>query len=245
MKKKLFLVIVIGIMAVALCGCCSHEWEEATCTEPETCSLCDKTKGNPLGHEDSEYGDWEIDAENAIYVKEKYCQRCEDFYDRQEGEEVTSFIENGVIMISPNSFANCFDKSVMNGYEFESEVVYDDTKLFYDDNYKLFYEIENNDISIGMYSFIGLDGETLPHQDNFSSESATGINILIEKTSDVSAVVFATVLAIDPALSYDESADVGQSIVDNVGNMDGTVKNSIKYTLYKDGGYHYLLVTAL
>ena len=29
---------------------CSHEWNDATCTEPKTCSKCGETEGEPLGH---------------------------------------------------------------------------------------------------------------------------------------------------------------------------------------------------
>ena len=29
---------------------CSHKWLDATCIEPKTCSLCNKTKGSALGH---------------------------------------------------------------------------------------------------------------------------------------------------------------------------------------------------
>lgn len=27
-----------------------HDWESATCTEPKTCDVCGKTRGDPLGH---------------------------------------------------------------------------------------------------------------------------------------------------------------------------------------------------
>ncbi len=30
---------------------CDHQWIEATCTEPKTCSICGITEGNPLGHD--------------------------------------------------------------------------------------------------------------------------------------------------------------------------------------------------
>lgn len=36
---------------VAMSGCCiSHNWQEATCTEPQTCAECGKTKDEALGH---------------------------------------------------------------------------------------------------------------------------------------------------------------------------------------------------
>ena len=52
MKKKFASgIIVIGLM-IALTGCCfSHEWEEATCTNPKTCAMCGEVEGEVLEHE--------------------------------------------------------------------------------------------------------------------------------------------------------------------------------------------------
>ncbi len=50
MKKKKALIIS-AVVTCLLTGCCmSHEWKEATCTEPKTCTKCDKTEGEALGH---------------------------------------------------------------------------------------------------------------------------------------------------------------------------------------------------
>lgn len=51
MKKKLTLIIAMAVTAMAaLTGCCKHEWEEATCVAPRTCSLCGKTEGEVVDH---------------------------------------------------------------------------------------------------------------------------------------------------------------------------------------------------
>lgn len=51
MKKKILYGISTLVVCIMLTGCCvSHEWKEATCTEPKTCSKCGKTEGEPLGH---------------------------------------------------------------------------------------------------------------------------------------------------------------------------------------------------
>ena len=52
-----------------------HEWTEATCTEPKTCSVCGETEGDPLGHDFSE----------ASFFKRGVCSRC--------GEEVPSKVD--------------------------------------------------------------------------------------------------------------------------------------------------------
>ena len=49
MKKLKYLLWIL--ICINLTGCClSHDWQEATCTQPKTCSKCDKTEGEALGH---------------------------------------------------------------------------------------------------------------------------------------------------------------------------------------------------
>ncbi len=51
MYKKLLCGIGTLTICFMLTGCCmSHEWKEATCTEPKTCAKCSETEGEPLGH---------------------------------------------------------------------------------------------------------------------------------------------------------------------------------------------------
>lgn len=54
------LLLVVVLVSGCLTGCgksageeetgCEHEWVDATCTEPKTCSLCSETEGSALGH---------------------------------------------------------------------------------------------------------------------------------------------------------------------------------------------------
>ncbi len=68
MKHKKWLC---GVGTLTICfmltGCCmSHEWKEATCTEPKTCTKCGETEGEALEHT------W-IDATCA---EPKHCSIC-------------------------------------------------------------------------------------------------------------------------------------------------------------------------
>ena len=45
---------------------CFHDWKEATCTEPKTCTICNRTEGEPLGHILSE----------ATCTEDAVCERC-------------------------------------------------------------------------------------------------------------------------------------------------------------------------
>lgn len=51
--KKIMTLLPVAILVVALCSCAlfhQHAWNEATCTEPRTCSSCGATEGEALGH---------------------------------------------------------------------------------------------------------------------------------------------------------------------------------------------------
>lgn len=51
MRKRLWITVLAMALVLLLAGCgCEHEWVEANCTSPKTCSLCEKTEGTPLGH---------------------------------------------------------------------------------------------------------------------------------------------------------------------------------------------------
>lgn len=66
MKKRTLAVCLGVFLLLCLSGCCQHEWTEATCTEPKTCTKCGETEGEALGHTWTE----------ATCTKAKECSRC-------------------------------------------------------------------------------------------------------------------------------------------------------------------------
>lgn len=69
MKKKLVgCCLLLAVLSMLLTACCSHEWKEANCGYPKTCTLCGKTKGKPEG---------EHVWEEANCTEAKNCSVCE------------------------------------------------------------------------------------------------------------------------------------------------------------------------
>lgn len=65
--KRVSIVLLGILLCVLLAGCkCEHEWAEATCTEPKTCTKCKETEGEPLGH------NWKA----ATCEEPETCMRC-------------------------------------------------------------------------------------------------------------------------------------------------------------------------
>lgn len=78
MKKNILLFISLIFAIGILSGCClSHNWKEATCTEPRKCANCGATEGEALGH------DWK----EATCDTSKICIRCGETYGEPLGHQ--------------------------------------------------------------------------------------------------------------------------------------------------------------
>lgn len=83
MKRTVLTICLLILMSCALTACsCSHQWKEATCTEPETCRICGATKGDVLEHSIVE----------ATYQRGQHCVNCGETF----GEPILSeFVRTG------------------------------------------------------------------------------------------------------------------------------------------------------
>jgi len=66
MKQIIKILSCLLLCALMLAGCCSHEWEDANCEQPRTCSECGATEGEKGDH------DWE----KATCEHPKTCTVC-------------------------------------------------------------------------------------------------------------------------------------------------------------------------
>ena len=65
-----------------------HQWENATCTAPKTCSVCSATDGNPLGHT---FGDWCVTTAATCTEKGEKTRTCQrEGCNAKETEEVAA-----------------------------------------------------------------------------------------------------------------------------------------------------------
>lgn len=73
MKKRMYLLILAALVCLLLAACgCEHEWKEADCENPKTCTLCGETEGEKLEHR------WK----DATCESPKTCALCQ----KTEGE---------------------------------------------------------------------------------------------------------------------------------------------------------------
>ncbi len=82
MKKRMYLLMLAALLCLLLAACgCKHEWAEADCDTPKTCTLCGETEGEPLQHQ------WK----DATCLEPKTCTLC----NKTEGEALGHAFPDG------------------------------------------------------------------------------------------------------------------------------------------------------
>ena len=86
MKKVLSLIAILCLALVCFAGCdlikqsietpCEHDWSDATCTAPKTCSLCGATDGEPNGHIEETVAGTAATCTEAGMSEGKKCTAC-------------------------------------------------------------------------------------------------------------------------------------------------------------------------
>ena len=63
-----------------------HDWQDATCTEPKTCSVCKLTEGEALGHT-TRFGKCSTCNEYVYDLQQEFDEICSAFIDAQRDIE--------------------------------------------------------------------------------------------------------------------------------------------------------------
>ena len=115
-RRSIFIITLPILLAAALLSGCghTHDWTDATCTEPRTCLGCGETEGEPLGHlwreatctepvNCSRCGETQGEPlghvwEEATCTEPKTCSRCGETQGEPLGHDVPelSCTEGGV-----------------------------------------------------------------------------------------------------------------------------------------------------
>jgi len=105
--KKLVLLTVIIAMLISMAGCgCSHQWNDATCQAPRTCSLCGKTEGDAGEHVPGSEAITAVDTKNLTVTYGISCSICGS--ELETTESATGIAPAGsVIRISPEEWHSC------------------------------------------------------------------------------------------------------------------------------------------
>lgn len=148
MKRTILTAILVTILSFCLTACaCEHEWKEATCTAPKTCTLCQEVEGDALGHKWKEatcteaktcetcnetegsslghaFGDEEMVNPDFVSATATFVKTCNTCKETEEREGTIEKLHDGtVILMSADDFSARFTAKLM-----ESEGLLDDNQ---------------------------------------------------------------------------------------------------------------------
>lgn len=263
----LFMVVFYGVMPLP----CSHEWQDATCTEPKTCVKCERTQGEALGHEWIEascaepktcsrcgktegealghsWGEWTVirDATpTTAGEKVKVCSICGA--ESRVKFELEVLHENGYCLLSPKEL----------GERLADKFIFQKATMLYDLNGM---RCAMTGVAMtGEYSKYSryTDGEAVAVIFFFSTDSVLGISDKDSKHVHMLATKFFTtdgdkiadtmigiIQTVDPKQDDSGARSVGKKIIDALQNGDMTYsENDIVYGLTRLNGTYTFMVS--
>lgn len=233
--KKVWISLCVLVLCLSCSGCClSHDWAEASCTSPETCTKCGEAQGEALGHDKGEFVTTETDLVAAVAKYEARCTRCEAVMESKE-ETMSKLYdeETGLFLFTPEEY---FKRLQL----LRAEATY----VFFMDRYELddndgdhysidcFNETEDGDRYNGSIVFYDKDGKALA---DLNSREIASVQYFFWMDRIVESKRFLAELVVDGdtkllACALDPALDL--SDLDRV-SAKQEVKNGIEY----DCGY--------
>lgn len=244
--KKWFIATVTSAILWLVCiliPICDHEWIEATCTAPKTCSLCNKTEGNVLEHNWVEAtcvtsknctlcgltegealghtpGDWKLSGTNfvsATVTSKKYCSVCEDEVDRQT-VSLKALHDGEKFLMSPKDFVERLQDK-LNGISGNNVNVI--TGSIDDNSLVCGFSVDNKKVG----AFLFIDGENTITTSQKYDSCFNKLLGTVDDADNFTRVLLALIETCDPTLSFYEAKDIGEDVL-----VNGEVtKNGITY----------------
>ena len=232
MKRILSAVMLLAMCCLLLTGCmCKHEYKDATCTEPTTCTLCGKTQGDPTGHIPSDMVTGELDFDAHTSQSYQFCLVCQESL-HSETVDLTSMISGGKFVFTPNQFANGLENYFGGTYTVEQDSL-DSGALV-----SMIYDASGS--SIGAIMYLG-GGDSLTSDDADSTEVNGMICYWYTEDNGVIVEVMGGILCgCDASLTKEASYTTLSAIINSYG--DTYSQNGIIHTVtLNDGDFVFVL----
>lgn len=260
MKRTFGVALMTFLLVLALSACgCKHEWQEATCLQPQICSLCEEIQGEALGHvwKDATcieprtcsrcgetegeamghaYGEWGVGVEATALAEGKMVRSC-DVCKKEDSKSyrLDTFIKDDQFIFTPEEFR----------------------KLFFDNFVSLEYskfggaQIKNKDGQVMVairdlaYNNVGNIGFVA---DKNSARMATvetqsgfdGIIMIISAPEEfVANAIIAVVMTCNPTITEYGAREVAKSVL-----SETTTYRGVSYTFAVTGDYYTMTAVA-
>lgn len=211
MKKKFVSIIlcVAAILSLSACGC-NHEWADATCTEPKTCTLCGETDGEAAGHISGNWVEADTDFNNAVKTSEKRCTVCDEALETNT-IQMDKLYEGKLFLFTAEEFANRLNAVLDNlgDIEYKTKYVKDMSGM------GPACIISNKTENIAAISMLNKYSST--GAATHGVRNITGMFCYFYSDSDqlTAEAMLAIVLACDPSMNLDDGRKCCSSIIEN------------------------------
>lgn len=268
MKKRIICFVLLIFMSLTLVGCCiSHEWIDATCTTPRTCTKCKQTEGEPLGHTADDWIENPDNANEQILL----CAQCSETMDSREYQVASAdgFIwklgnipykiyDNSGFVISCNDFMGVYARALTLMPDRDEHT----TQLNYlYDHYGNIKIIR--DQNMDSYIAISFEGNKKLHEPMKCVSLRVPVDQIVNNYTSYRPILLnilgAFPLAIDRSLeTIENGTELIVGLINSASNNDisrGTVtlidsmiptsieKNNIIYTLFVQEEYLYIIAS--
>jgi len=213
-KRVIACIVLITVMVMTLCSCeCKHEWADATCTEPRTCTKCEEIEGVALGHTP---GEWKVEREASVSrdgEKVQRCILCQEQLDVEYFELDQMFIP-GEFLFTPAEFEKILSEKleeVSSDLEVRSGTKGSDDTLVCG----IYYEGE----PIALVSFAHKDDVSnffTSAEENDTGVKLLGVNVDTEEAEAAAYATSAIIMACDKENDLEEAVDIGADLIDQV-----------------------------
>lgn len=178
--KKLIAFSLVLTMAFSMVACgCDHQWQDATCTTPKTCTKCGETEGEANGHTSGELIISAVDTTALSMTQDLSCSTCGEII---ETKSVPTGIApvNSVMHVSADEWYECLMTNIANygagqslyGYPVESE-----------DNALLHSVVTMSQMN-AVFSFQDKEGNVITTDDSATRSSVHNIRMDAQFTND-------------------------------------------------------------
>ena len=236
--RQLGCAILCLALILCLSGCaCKHEWAEATCMEPKTCTKCGETEGDPLEHTPGEWVQDEPDYVTGLVWLRQYCSVCGKELDT-DLKSLTSFHNADTFLFTPQQFVdrlNSIFSVLTKNYSFFGSY---SAQLFSPDSTSLGCVITDSlgDL-ICTVLFQDKNAETIL-EENSHLMNAIMSGFSTKDPDEVTNVLLALALVVNPDLEVSDANALCQKVLNDTYTCDG-----LRYVFTSYGEKYYFRIS--
>jgi len=224
MKKIVLFSLVLALM-ISMAGCsCDHQWAEATCIAPKTCTRCGETEGAALSHTSGEERITTVDTENLTITYELSCARCGAVMETRESATSIPPVD-GLLPISPDEWFACLTTNIYNLGATQILVPQDGES---EDNALIHGIVSINGMKAAI-TFNDAEGTTITTDQRDERKLVHTIQVDAHFTNDTASEFFKLLMLL--VMNHNDTLDV-----ESAGNLAGQIMSGVTVS---DNGFTY------